>query len=152
MRRTPTTPRFVEEEHGQSIVEMALMLPILVFLILAAGDMARGYAIQIAVQNGARAGAEAAAIDYTPTVTETEARTRDEMSRTPGMTSSAPSVSVTFKQVDGLTSCLNPPTLATPCFATVRVQYTWRTVTAWPLIPNTFNIDRQTRVRMLSAP
>jgi Flp pilus assembly protein TadG len=152
MRRTPTAARFVSEERGQSIIETALMLPIMVFLILAGGDLARGYAIQIAIQNGARAGAEAAAIDYTPTATETEARARDEMSRTPGMTGSAPTVSVSFKQADASTACVNPPTLAAPCFASVRVQYTWRTVTAWPLIPNTFSFDRLTRVRMIASP
>lgn len=128
------------------------MLPILVFLILAGGDMARGFAIQIAIQNGARAGAEAAAIDFSPTATETEGRARDEMSRTPGMDGSAPLVSVTFAQIDGVTACVNPPTLATPCFATVRVQMTWRTITAWPLVPNTFTFDRQTTMRMVSSP
>ena len=152
MRMLPTTARFVREERGQSIVETALMLPILIYLILAGGDLARGFAIQIAVQNGARAGAESAAIDYTPTTAETEARTRDEMGRTPGMTGSAPTVTVTFAQIDGVTACVNPPTTLLPCFATVRVQYTWRTITAWPLIPNTFDLDRSTRVRMISAP
>jgi Flp pilus assembly protein TadG len=138
------------DDCGQSMVETALMLPILIFLILAGGDMARGYAIQIAIQNGARAGAEAAAIDFTPTASETEARARDEMSRTPGMDSTVPSVLVTFKQTDGITACVTPPTLVTPCFATVRVQMTWRTITAWPLIPNTFNFDRTTTMRMMS--
>lgn len=128
------------------------MLPILVFLILAGGDMARGYAIQIAIQNGARAGAEAAAIDFTPTPSETEARARDEMSRTPGMDSTVPVVTVTFAQVDDVTACTNPPTKAHPCFATVRVQMTWRTITAWPLVPNTFSFDRSTTMRMLSSP
>jgi Flp pilus assembly protein TadG len=128
------------------------MLPIMVFLILAGGDMARGFAIQIAIQNGARAGAEAAAIDFTPTAAETEARARDEMSRTPGMDGTVPSISVLFKQVDGTTACVTPPTKANPCFATVRVQMTWRTITPWPLIPNTFNFDRTTTMRMLSAP
>ena len=127
------------------------MLPILIFLILAGGDLARGYAIQIAIQNGARAGAEAAAIDYTPTAAETEARSRDEMSRTPGMDSAAPTITVTFAKADG-SACTSVPTLATPCFATVRVQMTWRTVTAWPLIPNTFNFDRSTVMRMIAAP
>ncbi len=134
------------------MVETALMLPILIFLVLAGGDMARGFAIQIAIQNGARAGAEAAAIDFAPTAAETEARARDEMSRTPGMQSTVPIVTVSFKQADGSTACVNPPTLAAPCFATVRVQMTWRTITAWPLIPNTFNIDRTTAMRMVSAP
>lgn len=128
------------------------MLPIMIFLILAGGDMARGFAIQIAIQNGARAGAEAAAIDFTPTAAETEARARDEMSRTPGMDGTTPIVTVTFAQSDGVTACTNPPTLSYPCFATVRVQMTWRTITAWPLIPNTFNFDRSTTMRMLSAP
>ncbi len=134
------------------MVETALMLPIMVFLILAGGDMARGYAIQIAIQNGARAGSEAAAIDFTPTASETEARARDEMGRTPGMDGAVPSVSVLFKQVDGVTTCVNPPTKANPCFATVRVQMTWRTITPWPLIPNTFYFDRSTTMRMLSSP
>lgn len=127
------------------------MMPILVFLILAGGDLARGYAIQIAIQNGARAGAEAAAIDFTPTAAATEARARDEMSRTPGMDSTVPVITVTFKQADGVTGCVTPPTLAAPCFATVRVQMTWRTITAWPLIPNTFNFDRTTIMRMVSS-
>ncbi len=131
------------------MVETALMLPILVFLILAGGDMARGYAIQIAIQNGARAGAEAAAIDYTPTATEAEARARDEMSRTPGMNSSAPTVVVSFLQADG-TACVSPPTTTNPCFATVTVRMDWHTITAWPLIPNTFTFNRSTVVRMMN--
>ena len=126
------------------------MLPILIFLILAGGDMARGYAIQIAVQNGARAGAESAAIDYTPTAAEAEARARDEMSRTPGMDGNAPTVNVTFKQADGVTTCVSPPSVAQPCFATVEVIMTWHTITAWPLIPNTFTFDRATVMRMIA--
>ena len=138
------------DQHGQSLVEFALLLPIMVFLILAGGDMARGYAIQIAIQNGARAGAEAAAIDFSPTAVETEARARDEMSRTPGMDGSIPTVTILFKQADGTTDCVSPPTLSNPCFATVSVRMTWRTITAWPLIPNTFTFDRATVMRMVN--
>jgi Flp pilus assembly protein TadG len=150
MRKLFTNAALVRDDHGQSIVETALMLPILIFLVLAGGDMARGYAIQIAIQNGARAGAESAAIDYTPTAAEAEARARDEMSRTPGMDGNAPTVTVTFKQSDGVTICVSPPTLTHPCFATVEVQMTWHTITAWPLIPNTFSFDRSTTMRMIA--
>jgi hypothetical protein len=73
------------------------------------------------------------------------------MSRTPGMDSTVPVITVTFRQADGTTACTSSPTLATPCFATVRVQMTWRTITAWPLVPNTFNFDRSTVMRMLSS-
>ncbi len=150
MRKLFTPARLAWDDRGQSMVETALMLPILVFLILAGGDLARGYAIQIAIQNGARAGAEAAAIDYTPTAVEAEARARDEMSRTPGMDSTVPAVTVLFKQSDGSTACVSPPTLANPCFATVTVQMTWHTITAWPLIPNSFTFNRSTIVRMMN--
>jgi len=141
---------FARDDFGQSMVEVALLLPMLVFLILAGGDMARGYAMQIAVQNGARAGAEAAAIDFSPTSAETEARARDEMSRTPGMDSTVPTIDVSFAQINGVLPCVSPPTLANPCFATVRVRMTWRTITAWPLIPNVFNFDRATTMRMVN--
>jgi Flp pilus assembly protein TadG len=142
--------RHVRDDLGQSMIETALVLPMLVFLVLGGGDMARAYAIQMAIQNGARAGAEAAAMDYSPTLVETEARARDEMSRTPGMDSAAPVVTVTYAQSDGITACVSPPTLANPCFATVRVQMTWRTITPWPLIKNTFSFDRSTTMRMIN--
>ncbi len=143
---------FARDQWGQSLVEFSLLMPITIMLILAGGDMSRGYAIQIAIQNGARAGAEAAAIDYTPTIAATEARARDEMSRTPGMDGQVPAIDVRFHNGDNVHgSCVaNPPTPTNPCFATVRVMMPWRTITAWPLIPNTFNFDRATTMRMLA--
>src|SRR5206468_2680668 len=123
--------RFARDDRAQSLVEIALLMPMLVFLILAGGDLARAYALQLAVQNGARAGAEAAAIDFSPSVDEARARTLDELSRTPGLHTSDPSliIDVTFKKTDGLTDCSGDPTVADPCWATVRVRYTFHTAT-----------------------
>ena len=132
---------------ARSVIEAALLAPVLMFLILVSADIARGYAIQVAVQNGARAGVEEAALDSSPTAWETEARARDEMSRTPGMDSTVPTVTVTFAQSDG-TTCASAH--ASPCFATVRVRTSWQTMMAWPLIPNTFTFDRATVMRMES--
>ena len=139
------------EELGQSVVELALLLPILAFLVLGGADVARAYAIQLAVQNGARAGAEAAAVDQSPTTDKARARARDEMGRTPGMDAAAATVDVALAQDDG-TACTNPPTVAVPCYATVRIRHTFRTVTPWPLIPNEFRFDRSTSMRMFAAP
>jgi Flp pilus assembly protein TadG len=146
---------FVRADLGQSIVELALAMPILVYLLVGGADMARAFAVQIAVQNGARAGAEASAISFTPTNAEAVAWTQQEMGRTPGMNSSicqAPpssttcTITVTRLQADG-TACLQTPDLINPCYFTVRVQYTFRTIVPWPLIPNQFNFDRSTTVR-----
>ena len=146
--------RFLRGDRGQSFVETALLLPILVFLILAGGDLARAYAMQLAVQNGARAGAEAAAIDFSPTATLAENRARDEMSRTPGMdgmNTTLVVVNVGFAKNGGGT-CALPVTEPNQCYVTVRVRYTFHTVTRWPLIPNTANFDRTTTMRMVAAP
>lgn len=139
------------EERGQSIIELALSLPLLVFALIGGADLARAYALQLAVQNGARAGAEAAAIDFTPTQGEIVARARDEMARTPGMDASEAAITVTLKRGDGATDCIDPPTPATPCFVTVRVQYVFRTITPWPLVPNVATFDRMTLMRTIKG-
>jgi Flp pilus assembly protein TadG len=138
-------------DRGQSLVEYALTLPILVFSLIGAADLARAYALDLAVQNGARAGAEAAAIDQTPTESETIARVRDEMDRTPGMSAASAIITVTLKQLPAMIDCIDPPTPATPCFVTVRVRYTFNTVTPWPVIPNSASFDRQTIMRTIKG-
>jgi Flp pilus assembly protein TadG len=146
--------RFVREEIGQSLVEISLTLPMLCFLLIGGTDVARAFAIQIAVQNGARAAAEASAIDYTPTQAEALTWAIQEMNRTPGMNASLcnPStatctITISRKQTDGITDCIQTPDIATPCYFKVRVQYTWKTIIPWPMIPNSFNLDRSTSVR-----
>jgi Flp pilus assembly protein TadG len=140
--------KFFREQLGQSMVEMALALPIVTFLLLGGADMARAFSIQIAVQNGARAGAEATVLDFTPTGAETSAHALQEMNRTPGMDATQATITVSRKQQDGTTDCISSPDPTTPCFVTVRVQYTFRTIVHWPLIQNVFNFDRATIMRV----
>src|SRR2546430_361615 len=122
------------------MVELALLLPILVFGLIGAADLARAFALQLAIQNGARAGAEAYAINFTPTRALAIQRAIDEMSRTPGMDINNPSLNVDAwaLQADGATPCLQPPTVATPCFVTDPVIAYVRTVvkTAAIGVPN----------------
>jgi Flp pilus assembly protein TadG len=139
---------FMREHLGQSIIEIALTMPLMVWGLIGAADMGRAYAIQIAVQNGARAGAESYALDATPTIGEAQQHAVDEMNRTPGMFADISMVQPIVKQADGVTNCVTPPTVQFPCYVTVRVQYTFRTITAWPIIPNTFYFDRSTQMRV----
>ena len=143
--------RFIASDRAQSMVEVSLLLPLLVFVLLGGADLARAFALQLAVQNGARAGAEAAAIDFAPSSGGARARAINEMSRTPALDPLAATIDVTFTKTDG-TVCTIDPTPADPCWATVRVQYDFRTVTPWPLIPNTAHFDRTTQMRVFKRP
>jgi Flp pilus assembly protein TadG len=145
--------RCLREEAGQSLVEFALALPILVFGLIGGADLARAFAIQLAVQNGARAGAEAAAITQAPTGDLAAAKAYDEISRTPYLRQANATINVDFLKADGTTPCaLTTPTVAEPCWVTVRVRYTFQTIVPWPFIPNTANFDRSTTMRTIMPP
>jgi hypothetical protein len=107
------------------------------------------------VQNGARAGAEAYAIDQAKLPNQARSRAIDEMSRTPGMNcqpspgTCAATIAFKTHTGDGSTDCtVSPPTIDDPCFVTIRVTYQFRTIIPWPLIPNTANFDRSTTMRL----
>ncbi|MDQ6858442.1 MAG: pilus assembly protein [Chloroflexota bacterium] len=138
---------FIRREGGQSMVELALTLPLLVFALVGGADLARAFALQIAVENGSRAGAESYAIDSTPTNSEAQSAVVNEINRTPTANATASNVTVTKAQADGITACISPPTVATPCFVSVRVQYDWSTIIAWPIVPNGGTFDRTTTMR-----
>jgi Flp pilus assembly protein TadG len=137
------------------MIELALALPLLAFGLLGGTDMARAYAVQLAVQNGARAAAEGTALDATPTSVEAVAHAQQEMDRTPGMNSGNATITVIFAQANKITPCtgaLNTSiagtsTIAAPCYVFVRVRYTFSTLIPWPGIPHTFNFDRSTTFR-----
>ena len=137
---------FIGDTAGQAMVELALTLPLLVFAILGGADLARAFALQIAVENGARAGAESYAIDSTPTNAEAQTAVVNEINRTPTASVQASDVTVTKAQSNG-SACVSPPTIATPCFVSVRVVYGWSTIIAWPIVPNNGTFDRTTTIR-----
>ncbi|HEV2010033.1 MAG TPA: TadE family protein [Candidatus Limnocylindria bacterium] len=139
--------RFAADAAAQAMVELALTLPLLVFAILGGADLARAFALQIAVENGSRAGAESYAINSAPTNALAQAGAVAEINRTPTANASMSNVTVIKAQSDGTTACVSPPTVATPCFVSVRVQYGWSTIIAWPLVPNSGTFDRTTTIR-----
>ena len=65
-------PRFIGRRLGQSLVEMALVLPILTILTFGLVDFGRAYYFQVSVTNAAREGARTAILNvYTGPQTPT---------------------------------------------------------------------------------
>ena len=168
MRRLSPIRRFLWSAHGQSLVETALALPLMAFTLLGGADMARAFAIQLAVQNGARAAAEAAALDVYRTSTDIAEHAQQEMDRTPGMsvsgtctasgttlTCGGSTISVTFTQANKTSACsgaastavAGTSSIATPCYANINVRYTFSTLVAWPGLPHSFTFNRDTFFR-----
>jgi hypothetical protein len=165
--------RFLRSERGQSIVELALALPMMTFTLIGGADMARAFAAQLAVQNGARAAAESMALDFTPTGSEAASRVQDEMNRTPGVnvsggctyqssthtyTCGGATMSITYisgaggveSACTGAVDIYSPggtSSIDIPCWAKVNVQYSWSTLIPWPGLPRTFAFDRTTYYR-----
>lgn len=127
----------------------------LMITLLGGADIARAFAAQLAVQNGARAGAEQTALDVTPTGGASTAAVAAEIGRTPGLDPNTATITVTYALAGGTVPCAGAPdlqhagtsTVASPCYAIVRVQYTWSTLTPWPGLPHTFMFDRSTQIR-----
>lgn len=155
------------------MVEVALAAPVLAITLLGAADMARAFSAQLAVQNGARAGAEAGALLAAPTGSTVATRAQTELNNTPGVNASGSctqagtaftcgtaTITVTFTQSNGTSACTGAASTAvagtsstaTPCYANVRVQYTFTTLTPWPGLPHSFAFDRSTMYRRYQCP
>jgi len=133
-RRSPS--RHPAGESGQALVETALSLSLLVFTILGGADMARVFAAQLAVQNSARAGAEAAVTRAAATDPQIVAYVTDELGRVAGVDPATATITVTHTTGAGGESLVN-----------VRVQYTYRTLVPWPFVPNTLSLDKTATFR-----
>jgi len=123
-------------ESGQALVETALSLSLLVFTILGGADMARAFAAQLGVQNAARAGAEASVTRAATTDPQIVTYVTDELGRIAGLNAAAATISVTHTVGAGGEQLVN-----------VRVQYTYRTLVAWPFVPNTLPLDKTVTFR-----
>lgn len=72
----------VAQEHGQSLTELALLLPFLLLLILGSLDLARVYDSYVSITNAAREGARYASTRPTATAADVAVRVNQELSGT----------------------------------------------------------------------
>jgi Flp pilus assembly protein TadG len=103
-------------QRGQSLVEMAIVLPLFLFLLLIAADFGRLFATQIAITNAAREGAYYAVQHPSDGGTGTAAAAQQE----------APGSAVTVRYCDaGDAAC--PPVSALTVVVTVSKPFSFLT-------------------------
>lgn len=123
-------------EAGQALAELALSLSVLVFGLIGAADFARAFSAQIGVLSAARAGAEAGVIKIATTDAAIVSWASDELGRVPGVDPASATITVTHSLG-----------AAGEALLTVRVQYPFRTLVAWPIVPNQLDLDRSVTMR-----
>ncbi|MDZ4278527.1 MAG: TadE/TadG family type IV pilus assembly protein [Dehalococcoidia bacterium] len=123
-------------ERAQSLVEFALLAPVLIILMLGIIDYGRVYFAYISVTNGARTGADyaatgpTAASDLAGIKNAATAETSELLNTSP----TNPNVSAAIG-TDGQGRT----------YADVTVEYTFTTLFPWPGLPSSIDMERTVR-------
>jgi Flp pilus assembly protein TadG len=134
-------PASYRNHRGQSLVELALMLPVLILLLLVALDFARMFNMSMAITDAARAGAQWGAQNRANAVNTTgieqaACNSMADYACTPGSNTTTSS----FCQCagsSGTISCTNPGACTTvQNFVTVTASTTFSTVLPYPGLTN----------------
>src|SRR4051812_43043671 len=86
--------RQANESRGQSVLELALILPVLMIVLVGAVDLGRLVQAEVVVNNAARVGAQYASIQGIGNTTAIKAQVTAEMTQLQGITASNPGVTI----------------------------------------------------------
>jgi Flp pilus assembly protein TadG len=129
LRALPRSPR-----KGVAVVELAVLLPLLVFLFVVAADFARVYYYSLTLTNCARSGAlyasDPAIAGESPFASVEEAALADATNINP-----PPAIA----QTQGVDANGRP-------FVAVTATYSFKTVTGFPGLPNPLELRRTVRM------
>ena len=126
-------------DRGQALVELAMIAPVLIILMLGVIDYGRVYFAYISVTNGARIGADYAAIGPTQA-----ADTAAIKAAALGDTTDLLNLSPTNPEVTVVTASDSQGSL----YADVTMTYTFTTLFPWPGLPTSIDIERTVRSRV----
>jgi Flp pilus assembly protein TadG len=145
-----------KDNHGGSLIELALVIPILLLLVLGAVDFGHAYYVYLEVVNAAHAGAEYGSLHPTDTSGITTAATQKQSDT--GVAWNPPVPTYGCECSDGTSYTANC-SLALACTANAtrsattvhRVQVTtsaiYSTFVHWPGIPSTITLSTTATVR-----
>ena len=141
-RSSPRLKNRMKEEDGQSLVELALTMPLLIGLLVGAVEYSRMAFASIEVQNAAMAGVQYGAQDTTTAADTTGIQTAASADA-PDITLGPSTVSISCICADGSAStCLSTDcsTSAIEKIVTVQTQATFTPVIHTLGIPSTFTL------------
>lgn len=169
MRPTPlrafraATGRGGRWSAGQSVVEFALIAPLLLFFVVAIADLGRLYVSAVAVEAAAREAADYgsfkaeywAPVNKPTTVAEMERRAcsaaagshLEGYAEPAGTVDHATCTNPTFSytlEPDPSLPCFDV-TLEPPCTVHVRLEYDFKMIGAFPPLPETVHLARDSR-------
>lgn len=139
--------RFVRDDCGASLLEFALVLPVLAFMMVGLVDFGRGMAIAMALESAARSGAEYGSLFPQDTVGLQTAIT-DALG--PGLTASSVS---TVKQCRCVGVVVSDCNLAcngggTEMYLRILVNFNYSPILPYPGIASNFPIEGSAEFRM----
>jgi Flp pilus assembly protein TadG len=120
---------------GAAVVEFAFLLPLIVFLLVVCVDYARIFYYSLTVTNCARNGA---VWGCDPTVATYSTYTSVSQAALADASNLTPTPTVTSQTV----------TVGSDSYIEVTVNYTFNTITRYPLVPSSVDISRTVRMRM----
>lgn len=140
--------RILRSEQGSSLVEVALVLPMLLLVLVGMVDFGRGYYLGNEVAGAARAGAVYGSQNPTDTAGMKTAVTEDAPD-VPGITASASYGCECSDGTSASASCSTVPTCSTNVVYYVKVtaSATYTTMVPWTGLPSSIALSRTVEMR-----
>lgn len=149
MKGTQQIRRLLRFEHGSSIAELALVMPLLMLILLGGIDFSRAYFLSIEVAGASQAGAQFG-IQNREDTTGIEAAATDDAPNVPSLTVSTPTWGCECSDgTHSSTNCTTTPTCSTNevYWVTVTTSATYSPVFPWPHIPSSLTLSHTATLR-----
>lgn len=114
--------RSTESRRGQSLVELALVLPVFILVLVGIFDLGRAVYAYNTISNASRESVRVAIVNQTQADVEAEA-----LQQAVSLGITAADVAITYGHPSGTGSCSSP--IGVGCLAGVSVQYTFTAAT-----------------------
>lgn len=144
----------LKAERGASLVELALVLPLLMLLLMGAVDFGRAFYLAMEISGAAQAGAEYGAQNPTDT-TGMSAAAKYDAPDVPGLVVSTPTYGCECAAGTGFSAtCANTPSCPSSNIVyrvTVNVSATYSPWFPWPKIPSSISLSSSATMRSATS-